>query len=180
MRFVFRGLASAGLLLMEDFDDGVADGWNLAAGAVPATLVTDPVNSTPALGIETTGLQRIAETPSFNLTGATFVRIIFDFAAGGASPQATRWADLQFFDGTAWIQIDRIRHNDPNATGLVYEITSGFSVNNQFRFVGKADSGSQRSLVFDNVKIISDVPAPPTLALFAVAGLLLLRRRKSG
>jgi hypothetical protein len=181
---LFSHTSQAGIILMEDFNDGVADGWNLNAGSFPATLSADPVNATLALAIETafTGpLGQIAETPSFDLSGATFAQIMFDFSRTG-DPQATRWVDVEFWDGGAWSLVQRIVHNVTPATGLTYVVNSGLGVNNKFRFEGKADSGGSRVLFFDNVKITSDVPVPvpSSLLLLGTAALLLLGRRRLG
>jgi hypothetical protein len=113
-------------------------------------------------------------TNEFNLPGGTYaVTISFDFdAPADPSVQATRWVDIEFFDGSSWSDYDRIKQND--AAGN-YSFVYSASQTGQFRFKGKGDSGGTRYVMIDNVKITA-VPAPHALAVFGCGIIFLVTR----
>jgi hypothetical protein len=162
---LFANSTQAAMIFMEDFEGNVAPGWVLNGTSVENEMLV----------IDTLSPKRIATSPIFDLTAKSFLSISFDFDKPiDPSPQATRWVDLELWNGSAWAFIDRIKQNAASGS-YFYEFTAGFTQNGQFRFVGKGDSGGNRLVLIDNVEV-NAVPAPHALAIFGF-GLLLLAAR---
>lgn len=174
---LFSSVSNAGIALSESFDDGTADGWTFDGNTF---IGSDPINATQALLIDTRAPIASAISPVLDLRWLASVTLSFDFAQPAEPvPQATRWVDVEFFDGNDWLRLARLRQNRSAEEDLSFTLTSGFSDMGQFRFLGKGDSGGNRFVAIDNVNV-EVVSAPQTLASFGVFALLLLSiRRKS-
>lgn len=167
--------AQSGVVYTENFDDGVADDWTLGQNTL---IDSDPINATPSLFIDTDSPTAVALTPLFDLRFIASATLMFDFSQPASpGPQATRWVDLDFFNGSTWVPLARLKQNSAATSGLSYTVTSGFTDANQFRFTGKGDSGGSRFVAIDNVSL-ELVSAPQTLAMFGVVGLLLVSLRR--
>lgn len=176
--------ANGALIHSEDFNDNVANGWNLNAspGTSSTTLQTDPVNSTLSLHVDTGPTYQIAETPTLDLSGASKVTIQFDYADedGGS----TRFTELEFFNGSSWVLVKKFTQNTGSPDGFyTFDVTSGLAANNKFRIEGKnGGGGGNRAAFYDNIVIFTDdvIPEPGSLALLGLGGLLIgARRRRS-
>lgn len=185
---VLGGLAlplSGATILTEDFESG-ATSWNLNASPGTSSTTIDSVDlglgdgSSNVLRIATGSPYQVAETPTLNLTDATFATIVFDY--GDTNGGSTRFMSVDFWDGSAWRDVSgNINHNTANQE-LSYTVTNAawFGSANKFRFEGKnsGGGGTQYSYV-DNVLITSDAIPEPAISLLGVLGLLgLLRRRR--
>lgn len=177
----------AGVILYENFEDGVADGWNLNAAPGTSSTIIDTGGNTldttaNSLRVATGSLYQIAETPVFDLTTATYASIIFDYLDDDGG--ATRFTTIDFFNGTSWVQLADFRQTAAFPDGrYTVTATSGFAVNSRFRFEGKNQgSGGQRNQWFDNIVIRTDadlptVPEPGSLVLCSLVGIALGFRR---
>jgi hypothetical protein len=161
---LFASSAQAGLMEY-DFENDLPQGW---------TTNNDTYFENGVLFISTNSPAASVMTNEFNLPGGTYaVTISFDFdAPADPGVQATRWVDIEFFDGSSWSDYDRIKQNDPAGN---YSFVYSASQTGQFRFKGKGDSGGTRYVMIDNVKITA-VPAPHTLAIFGFGIIFLVTR----
>jgi hypothetical protein len=183
---VTLGCASvnAATIFTETFESG-ASGWNLNAS--PGTSTTDIVSVDLGLGdgasnvlrIATGSFYQIAESPTINLTDATFATITFDY--GDTNGGGTRFISVDLWDGSTWRDLSgSISHNTANGE-LTYNVTTvaWFGSGNKFRFEGKnAGGGGTQYTYIDNVVITSDAIPEPTSALLGSLGLLALLRRR--
>lgn len=177
--------ATGATILTEDFESG-ATSWNLNAS--PGTSSTTIAGVDLGLGdgasnvlrVATGSAYQIAETPTLNLTDATFATITFDY--GDTNGGSTRFMSVDFWDGSTWRDVSgNINHNTANQE-LSYTVTNvaWFGASNKFRFEGKnAGGGGVHYSYIDNVVITSDAVPEPSVALLGGLGLVgLLRRRR--
>jgi hypothetical protein len=163
---LFASSAQAGLMEY-DFDNGLPTDWAINEN----TYLDNGI-----LFIDTRYPIASATTNLFNYSGTYAATISFDFdTPAGLGVQATRWVDIQFYDGSSWSALSeqyRIRQN-ANAGNYSFEY-SGYNTG-QFRFSGKGDSGGNFYVMIDNVKIAT-VPAPHALAIFGFGIIFLVAR----
>jgi hypothetical protein len=164
---LFASSAQAGLMDY-DFENGLPQGW---------TIDNNTYFENGVLFIDTRYPLASVMTNEFNLPGGTYaVTISFDFdAPTEPGVQATRWVDIQFFDGSSWSALSNSYRIRQNADAGNYSFEYSASQTGQFRFSGKGDSGKTRYVMIDNLKITA-VPAPHTLAIFGFGIIFLVTR----
>jgi hypothetical protein len=178
---LFAGSSQAALILDEDFNDGVADGWNLnGLASVGDEVSLYGTESELALLIGTRGgVPGVASTQIFDFRPYYQASISFDFRKLREGYQSTRWVTLDFFNGAGWVQLARLSLIAANDGAQAFTVNSGLGQFSQFRFSGNSGTDKVIYASIDNVRITA-VSAPQTLALFfgALVMVVFVRRAK--
>jgi|GEM_PF-4375432 len=178
---LFAGSSQAALILEEDFNDGVADGWSLGGlASVGNEQSIYGTESELALLIGTKGSDAgVAFTQVLDFRAYSQASISFDFRKLRDGYQSTRWVTLDFFNGADWVRLAKLSLIAANDGAQAFTVNSGLGQFSQFRFSGNAGSDKVIYASIDNVRMTA-VSAPQTLALFfgAFVMFVFVRRTK--
>lgn len=190
--FFFANIASAGLILSEDFDPITSSNWTLSNATTLGTPAAEFLDGN-ALHFDGSGI-RSASTNAFDMT--TGGLLSFMLKIGGRSDTSTfEDADagedvlLQYStNGSSWVNLQVIDTEDvlyKDTWGLVNISIDGLAMtdNTKFQWTQARHSGNGwDNWAIDNVTLSNnvEVPEPSTLAIFALglAGLASRRVKK--